>query len=230
VQDEVTSPCIDAGDPNGSLGDELFPHGGIVNLGAYGGTVEASKSYFGQPVSDVHRAGDINGDGRVDLVDLRVVLSQWSPRTVQERDSRISFVTPPDGATLEIYSEPVALVVDVSAFEAVANVVFHIDHATETFHYRGQCQGQPDAETDLWSASWSWAGDKEQLLSASHLVAVSIEAGQTEDELTWWQWSGNYILPEGRYTITAEVTDGRGLTTVSSPVNVTITRKRLVRR
>lgn len=44
VLDEVTSPCIDAGDPNVPVGDEPEPNGGRVNLGAYGGTNEASKS------------------------------------------------------------------------------------------------------------------------------------------------------------------------------------------
>jgi hypothetical protein len=45
VVDEVTSPCIDAGDPNSPVGDEPEPNGGRVNMGAYGGTGEASKSY-----------------------------------------------------------------------------------------------------------------------------------------------------------------------------------------
>ncbi len=44
VIDDVTSPCIDAGDPNSPIGDEPFPNGGIINMGAYGGTAEASKS------------------------------------------------------------------------------------------------------------------------------------------------------------------------------------------
>ncbi len=44
VQDDVTSPCIDAGDPNSSVGDEPKPNGGIINMGAYGGTAEASMS------------------------------------------------------------------------------------------------------------------------------------------------------------------------------------------
>jgi predicted outer membrane repeat protein len=44
IQDDVTSPCIDAGDPNSPVGDEPFPNGGIINMGAYGGTAEASKS------------------------------------------------------------------------------------------------------------------------------------------------------------------------------------------
>jgi len=44
VVDDVTSACIDAGDPNSAVGDEPEPNGGRVNIGAYGGTVEASKS------------------------------------------------------------------------------------------------------------------------------------------------------------------------------------------
>lgn len=49
IQDDVTSACIDAGDPNSPIGHEPFPNGGIINMGAYGGTVEASKSYFDKP-------------------------------------------------------------------------------------------------------------------------------------------------------------------------------------
>jgi len=44
VTDNVTSPCVDAGDPNSPIGDEPEPNGGRINLGAYGGTAEASKS------------------------------------------------------------------------------------------------------------------------------------------------------------------------------------------
>ena len=45
VQDDVTSPCIDAGDPNMPVGDEPDPNGDRINMGAYGGTEEASKSF-----------------------------------------------------------------------------------------------------------------------------------------------------------------------------------------
>ena len=44
----VTSPCIDAGDPNGPVGEEPQPNGARINMGAYGGTIEASKSYLGE--------------------------------------------------------------------------------------------------------------------------------------------------------------------------------------
>jgi len=44
VIDDVTSPCIDAGDPSTQVSLEPLPNGGIINMGAYGGTSEASKS------------------------------------------------------------------------------------------------------------------------------------------------------------------------------------------
>ena len=44
VRDETTSPCIDGGQPTSPVGQEPAPNGGLVNMGAYGGTPEASKS------------------------------------------------------------------------------------------------------------------------------------------------------------------------------------------
>jgi len=44
VKDDVTSPCIDAGDPNSDFSSETWPHGGIINMGAYGDTRQASMS------------------------------------------------------------------------------------------------------------------------------------------------------------------------------------------
>ena len=44
IIDNLTSHCIDAGDPNSPVGDETDPNGGRINMGAYGGTAEASKS------------------------------------------------------------------------------------------------------------------------------------------------------------------------------------------
>jgi hypothetical protein len=45
VLDDVTSPCIDAGDPSSSLGYEALGRcGTVVDMGAYGGTLEASRT------------------------------------------------------------------------------------------------------------------------------------------------------------------------------------------
>jgi hypothetical protein len=49
VADDVTSPCIDAGDPDSDLHTEPSPNGGRINMGAYGGTSQASKSFIEGP-------------------------------------------------------------------------------------------------------------------------------------------------------------------------------------
>jgi hypothetical protein len=77
VQDDVTSPCIDAGHIASPIGYEPFPHGGVINMGAYGETAEASKSYFGKPVCETIVAGDINGDCKVDFLDFAFISLHW---------------------------------------------------------------------------------------------------------------------------------------------------------
>ena len=47
VLDKVTSPCINAGDPKADYSKEPKPNGGRINLGAYGGTSQASMSASG---------------------------------------------------------------------------------------------------------------------------------------------------------------------------------------
>ena len=45
--DNLTSPCVDAGDPDIPIAFESYPNGGIINIGTYGGTTKASKSPSG---------------------------------------------------------------------------------------------------------------------------------------------------------------------------------------
>lgn len=45
VQDDVTSPCIDAGDPGSDWTAEPSPNGQRINMGVFGGTPQASKSF-----------------------------------------------------------------------------------------------------------------------------------------------------------------------------------------
>ena len=77
TKDDVTSPCIDAGNPMSAIGNEPFPNGGIINMGAYGGTTEASKSYFGEVLCETIVAGDIDGDCRVDFSDFVLLALHW---------------------------------------------------------------------------------------------------------------------------------------------------------
>ncbi|MBN2270614.1 MAG: hypothetical protein JXN61_08375 [Sedimentisphaerales bacterium] len=77
TMDDVTSPCIDAGDPMSPIGLEPFPNSGLINMGAYGGTAEASKSYFGEAPCEVIVAGDVNGDCVVDFLDFGIMGVHW---------------------------------------------------------------------------------------------------------------------------------------------------------
>jgi len=46
-------------------------------MGVFGSTTEASKSYFGKPPCPTIIAGDINGDCRVNMDDLEIVMRHW---------------------------------------------------------------------------------------------------------------------------------------------------------
>jgi hypothetical protein len=72
VYDNVISPCIDAGDPNSDWTAELWPHGNRINMGAYGGTAQASMS-----LSKVGNLADLNRDNFVDIDDLVLLFSKW---------------------------------------------------------------------------------------------------------------------------------------------------------
>jgi len=71
--DDETSPCIDAGDPAVDASAERNPNGARVNMGAFGGTAEAS-------MSDWPLAGDLNHDGVIDFTDLAILADGWLSR------------------------------------------------------------------------------------------------------------------------------------------------------
>ena len=71
--DGVTSRCIDAGNPGCCLGSEPSDANNIrINVGAYGGTAEASKTPYGWAL-----LADLTNDGIVDVSDLAVFVEYW---------------------------------------------------------------------------------------------------------------------------------------------------------
>jgi hypothetical protein len=73
VKDAVTSPCIDAGDPaDTGWMNELWPNGRRIDIGAYGGTAEASMS-----PNAIGLAADLNFDDRVDIADFAILARGW---------------------------------------------------------------------------------------------------------------------------------------------------------
>ena len=78
VTDSLTSPAIDAGDPNSDWTAELWPHGKRINMGAYGGTPQASMS-----ASTVGNIANLDNDpaDEVDLHDLALFADKWLYKT-----------------------------------------------------------------------------------------------------------------------------------------------------
>jgi hypothetical protein len=72
VTDTNTSRCIDAGNPGSPPADEPEPNGNRINMGAYGGTAEASKS----PASWA-LVSDLTNDRIMNHDDLGVFVGYW---------------------------------------------------------------------------------------------------------------------------------------------------------
>jgi len=66
--DGLTSPCIDAGDPDSPWADEPRPHGAWINMGAYGGTDQASLSLRLIPIVAHWTFDDVSGGRASDSV------------------------------------------------------------------------------------------------------------------------------------------------------------------
>ncbi len=80
--DDVTSLCIDAGNPGAALGEELLSvpdhpdnewgENVRINMGAYGGTSQASMGPVGWPM-----LADLNNDRVVDFADVGIWTGYW---------------------------------------------------------------------------------------------------------------------------------------------------------
>lgn len=73
LTDDVTSPCIDAGDPSFDWKEEFWPHGGRINMGVYGGTTQASMS--GNSVGNI---ADLDLNDSINISDLILLVEHWT--------------------------------------------------------------------------------------------------------------------------------------------------------
>jgi hypothetical protein len=69
ISDASMSPCIDAGDPNYDWTSEPWPNGKRINMGAYGGTNQASKN---------GNLADFDVSGKVDFADFAALAGKWA--------------------------------------------------------------------------------------------------------------------------------------------------------
>lgn len=144
VLDDVTSPCVDAGDPSMGPVNERMPNGGRINMGAYGGTPYASMSEW--PI-----AGDLNRNGIVDLSDLGVFCEQWlaelpvtsifSPDSTPPQPNPAQWA--PDGQPKEVYG-------GAGVFDyRVEMTAVQATDASGSVEYFFECTSQPG-----WSSRW----------------------------------------------------------------------------
>lgn len=195
VNDDVKSPCIDAGDPNTPVASEPFPNGGVINMGAYGGTAEASKSCFGQRIGENNINGDINSDCKVDLVDLLTVIAQWTngvPPILEERPLLV-VDQPLDGDRLEISLEPILIRAGVyDPDNSIKNVSIHVYGDGASWNTR---RGAIHKEPSIWPVEY----------------------------LEWeWDYNGQNQMGPGQYTIIVEAVDDKDNTIISPEIMVTL--------
>ncbi len=104
VIDDVTSPCIDAGDPNIPVGLERFPNGDRINMGTYGGTPEASLSPSQLLPLPAQASNPDPPDGTMN-VSPDVIVS-WSPgENAVSHDVYFGFTNPPEFVGNQIETE-----------------------------------------------------------------------------------------------------------------------------
>jgi hypothetical protein len=188
AQDDVTSPCIDAGDPNGPIGVEPFPNGGRVNMGAYGASDEASKTFFGGPVCETIIAGDINGDCVVDFEDLMIMISHWMVRgeDLVNKPPTVRLIEPQDGDRIA-WRGPTTFRAEASDVDGqVDKIMFRVQYkrsdGTRTRGF-GDSDGSDgweqeftwpeDSDFGTWTA-WAEATDNEGVVSFSPEIVITL--------------------------------------------------------
>ena len=169
VNDNLTSPCIDAGgepnDPNSDWTGELWPHGKRINMGAYGGTIEASMSLsnagnvadLNPDVNDANDwvgyddmllltdkwlsnelplAEDLNRNGIVDFTDYAILVNNWQPQIFPPQ--------PPVPNPMTWQTEPYAT--SRTAIEMAATIATSTDNSGVEYYFQSVSLGGHDSD------------------------------------------------------------------------------------
>jgi hypothetical protein len=206
--DEITSPCIDAGNPGSPLDGELLniPDGPSnlwasnmrINMGCYGGTAEASIPPHGWSL-----LADITNDGLVDSKDYAFLVRFWMKTESQQPGDldRNGIVNTADLALLTEdwlkYVKP-----------PVVNIIIP----------------QNDAVFAMQPADIEIEAVAEAVIGAVVKVVFFVNGRKIdEDNDSSDGWVANFREnARGLYSLTATATDSRGITATSSPVGITI--------
>ncbi|MHC4324689.1 MAG: right-handed parallel beta-helix repeat-containing protein [Planctomycetota bacterium] len=168
INDSLTSLCIDAGgepdDPNSNWTAELWPHGKRINMGAYGGTVQASMSLsdagniadLDPDVNDandwvdyndmllltqkwlsieVPMAEDLDRNGIVDLADYGILVNNWQPKIFPPE--------PPEPNPMTWAMRPQAT--SRTAIEMAATIAVSTDDSGVEYYFQSMSLGGHDS-------------------------------------------------------------------------------------
>lgn len=223
IQDDVTSPCIDAGNPQGPIGQEPFPNGGRINMGAYGATAEASKSYFGKPVCKTIVAGDINGDCIVNFLDFALMAFHWleDNNTVNQHcivEDNVKYCIRTDKSVYRS-GETVEILYRVTNLGSIPVSLGWVPMPPFCYHF---VIGDNNGE-HVWQ--WSW------VMPPSPPVEYRLDAYESEEfQINWDMINDNgtagteddFPIGPGMYNITGELhtSPEEDRVRVSVPVNV----------
>ena len=206
--DEITSPCIDAGNPGSPLDEELLnmPEGPSnlwgtnlrINMGRYGGTDEASMPPHGWGL-----LGDITNDGAVNVKDFAVQAQNWM-RTENRQPGDLDRNGIVNSADLALLTEDWLKYVK----PPVVNIIKPLND--EVFVM------QP-AVFEIEAEAWD--------INGSVIKVEFFVNGRKIDEDTDGSdgWTADFTQnARGLYNLTAAATDSSGITTTCPPTVVEI--------
>jgi len=207
--DEITSPCIDAGNPGSPLDGELLnmPDGPSnlwagnlrINMGCYGGTAEASIPPYGWSL-----LADINNDGLVNLKDFAFQVQFWM-KTESRQPGDLDRNGIVNTADLALLTEDWLKYVKTP----VVNIIMPHNDAIFVM--------QP-VEFEIQAVAWGINGSVVKVEFFVNGRKIDEDNDSSDGWVTIWRQNAR-----GLYSLTATATDSRGITATSSPVEITIT-------
>jgi len=207
--DEITSPCIDAGNPGSPLDGELsnIPDGPSnlwasnlrINMGCYGGTAEA-----GIPPHGWSLLADINNDGLVNSKDFAFQVQFWM-KTESRQPGDLDRNGIVNTADLALLSEDWLKYVK----PPVVNIISPQNDAIFVM--------QP-ADIEIEVEAWGIYGPVVKVEFFVNGRKIDEDSDSSDGWVTNFRENAR-----GLYSITATATDSRGITATSSPIEITIT-------
>jgi len=206
--DDITSPCVDSGNPSSPLKDELpaIPgdatnEWGInlrINMGAFGGTAEASMAPH-----NWNLLGDLNNDGNVNLKDFAAQIQTWAG-TENELPGDLDRNGTVDRTDLTMLAD--------DWLEYIKPPYVNITYPTDGGVFDG-----PAAEVLIEVEAWDTNGSVVKM----EFFADGIKIGKDNNGSDGWSfnWTEHSV---GEYYLTARATDNGGAITTSSQIVIWI--------